>query len=637
MKSQVLTRWTAKDSAELYGIESWGKPFFGVSAEGEATVALRHGAASREISLMEIARGLEERGVSFPVMLRFGDILDSLIGTLNETFQAAIRVAGYRGAYRGVYPIKVNQQQQVVEEIARFGRRYHHGFEAGSKAELIAALAYLHDPEAFIVCNGYKDAGFIDLALYARQMGLNAILVVEMPGEIDLILERSAALGVDPVMGVRVRLSTPGSGMWLESGGDSSVFGLNAGQIIDMVDRLKTAGKLQCLRMLHYHLGSQIPNIRTVRASAAEAARVYVDLVREGAPMGLIDIGGGLAVDYDGTQTNFASSRNYTLEEYCADVVEVIAAAAEEAELPHPDIISESGRATVANYAVLLFNVLDHGRFEPESFPAALNENAHEYLHHLAEINGVLSPKNLQECYNDALFYRDEIRSLFQHGGVSLRERAVGEEMFACIMARIAAMCEDAPRITEELERLQRSLADVYYGNFSLFQSLPDAWAIDQLFPVMPIHRLGERPVRQGIFSDLTCDCDGKIDRFIDIQGVRRSLPLHLPNGGNYLIGVFLVGAYQETLGDLHNLFGDTNVVSVRLDENGALEYSHEVQGDTVADVLSYVEYEPKAMLEQFRQLTESAVRSGKISPVERRKIMEAYEAGMRGYTYYEA
>ncbi|MBU0676681.1 MAG: biosynthetic arginine decarboxylase [Verrucomicrobia bacterium] len=630
-------RWTVADSTDLYGIGSWSQGYFRISKDGDVVADLANGDRTREVGFADIVSGLKERGLALPVLLRFGGILDSRISLLNEKFAKAMRELGYQGAYRGVYPIKVNQQQQVLEEITRFGRRYHHGLEAGSKAELIAALAYLHDPEAFIICNGYKDEEFIDLALYATQMGLRTILVVEMSGELPLIMKRAEELGIEPCIGVRVKLATRGSGHWIESGGDRSVFGLNTAQIIDVVDHLKESGKLHCLKLLHYHVGSQIPNVRTLRSAASEATRVYVDLVKEGAPMEILNIGGGLAVDYDGSQTNFEASSNYSVEEYCADIVDEVMTGCDEENVPHPTLISESGRALVAYYSVLLFNILDATRFQTHNPPETLPEESHEMLLNLREVRGNLSTKNVQECYNDAVYYRDEIRGLFLRGILSLRERALGEQMFWDIMSAISREVKKLKYVPEDLQELDAALADIYYGNFSLFQSIPDSWAIDQLFPIMPVHRLNERPTRNAVLADITCDCDGKIDRFIDLHDVKRSLLLHeLTDGADYVLGVFLVGAYQETLGDLHNLFGDTNVVSIGIDEAGELEYEREIHGDSVADVLSYVEYEPRDLKDGFRQLAEQAVRAGTISPKERRTIMQAYEEGLRGYTYFE-
>lgn len=629
--------WTAADSADLYNLPRWGFPYYRVSDTGEVEVNLGNQANASWHSMSQMIEELEERGIDAPVMLRFGNILEHRLQLINDSFRKAIADAGYRAAFKGVFPIKVNQQQQVIQQICEFGKIYHHGLEAGSKPELIAALSYMQDPEALVICNGYKDQEFIDLALYAVQMGLQVMLVVETVGEVPLILDRAAVLGVKPRLGVRMKLSTPGSGKWVESGGDASVFGLNAEQVIQVVDFLKEREALDCLELLHYHLGSQIPNIRTIRSGVSEACRVYVDLVREGATMGYLDVGGGLAVDYDGSQSNTTSSRNYAVEEYCADVVESVMEICDKSGVAHPILVTESGRATVAHYGVLVFNILDVSGGPSTLDLPELAKDAPNELKYLSEIPAQLRNINLQECLNDAVYYRDEIRNRFALGLVSLRERALAERFFAVILRKIEKLTKDMERIPDSLAELSASRPDIYYGNFSLFQSLPDNWAINQLFPIMPIHRLSEKPVHEGIFADITCDCDGKIDHFIDDTGSKNSLPLHaLEADKSYHIGVFLVGAYQETLGDLHNLFGDTNVVSVEVDEDGQRVYGHEVQGDTVAAVLSYVEFDPKEMTMNFRSLAERAVRSGKITAPQRKTIMHAYNEGMQGYTYFE-
>ena len=631
-----LQRWTCEDAADLYGIANWSNGYFDIAPAGEVRALLQRNGIKAAVSLMTIVAGIRERGMSLPVLLRFGDILGERIRLLNDSFAGAIREAGYRGRYRGLFPIKVNQQQQVVEEIASFGRPYHHGFEAGSKAELIAALAFLEDPEAFIVCNGYKDEVFIDLALDALKMGIQTILVLDMPAELPLVLQRAAYRGVRPRLGIRAKLAAKGGGHWTESGGDRSAFGLDTAQIVAVIDELRRRDMLDCLHLLHYHVGSQIPTIRTVRSATVEAARLYVELVREGATMGLLDVGGGLAVDYDGSHTNFASSSNYSVEEYCSDVVKAIMSVTDRAGVTHPTILSESGRATVAYSSVLLFNIVGVSTFDSQPLPDLL-ETSHELIAQLKATQAMIATKNLQQCYNDALYYRDEIRSLFTLGVISLRERAVAEQLFWNIVCKIAAAVGRMKYVPEDLQALDTALADIYYGNFSVFQSLPDAWAIDQLFPVMPIHRLDEPPSRQGVVADCTCDCDGKLDRFIDLHDVKKALPLHAirPNE-DYVLGVFLVGAYQETLGDLHNLFGDTNVVGIRLGADGEVEFSRELFGDSVADVLSYVEYDPKTLADRFRDRAENAVREKRITPQERRQITQAYENGLRGYTYLE-
>ena len=632
----MAAQWTSDKAAELYGVERWGAGYFSVSEKGEVVVH-PGGNGGVSVSLYEVAQGIQERGFDLPVLVRLSDILDARIKNLHESFGTAMRDYNYRGNYRGVYPIKVNQQQQVVEEICNFGANYHHGLECGSKAELIAAMSFLKDPEAYLVCNGYKDEEFIDLGLYALKMGIRCVFVIEMPSELDLIIERSRALGVQPILGVRIKLSTQASGHWTESGGERSVFGLNTAQVMDVLDRLRDEQMLDCMHLLHYHLGSQIPNIRDIREAVKEGCRIYAGLVAEGAPMGVLDLGGGLAVDYDGSHTDFEGSCNYGTAEYCSAIVEEVMSILDESETPHPDIITESGRATVAYYSILLFNVLDVSRFETHALPETLPEDTPELLANLMETFLSLTFKNVQECYHDAIYYRDEAHELFKRGGITLRERALAGQIFWHILTRISLLLRDFDYVPDEFEHLTSALADVYYGNFSLFQSLPDSWAIDQLFPILPIHRLNEQPTHDAILADITCDCDGKIDRFVDLRDVRKTLPLHdLKDDEDYTLGVFLVGAYQETLGDLHNLLGDTNVVSVRIDPDGHIHYTREIEGDSVADVLSYVEYEPKEMIRRMRAMAEQAVKDGNLTPKERRAVMDAYEGGLRGYTYFE-
>lgn len=636
-KVELLDRWSKEKSEELYGINNWGRRYFSISEDGEVLINPYKNDKSA-ISLMDIVSGLEDRGLNMPVLLRFENILDAQIAYLNDSFNTAIDNLGYKGRYQGVYPIKVNQQQQVVEEITKFGKRYHHGLEVGSKPELIAALSEMQDKQACLICNGYKDEEFIDLGLYALKMGFKSFFVIEIPGELDLILKRAKALGIKPNIGIRIKLSSKAGGHWTESGGDRSIFGLNMSQIIEIVDKLREEEMLDCLKLMHYHLGSQIPNIRDIRIAIREAARVYAELAKEGAPMGYLDLGGGLAVDYDGSNTNYTNSSNYSVEEYCADIVEAVMQVMDSSNIQHPVIITESGRALVAYYSVLLFNVLDVATFEEHEVPETLDENTADPIRNLYEVNENLSLKNLQECYNDALYYRDSIRGMFNHGRISLRERAISEKIFWNILYRIVGMKEKLKFVPNELKDLENAIADIYYCNFSVFQSIPDSWAIDQLFPIMPIHRLLELPSRNAIIADITCDCDGNIDKFIDLHDVKRTLPLHALGGSDeeYYLGVFLVGAYQETLGDLHNLFGDTNVASVRLNEDGTFDIMNEIPGDSVEDVLSYVEFDVKDMRGKFRRKAEEAVKYGYISPKERREIMQSYENGLQGYTYYE-
>lgn len=637
IKKVILDRWTPEKSEELYGIKNWGAGYYNINSTGEVTVSPFADNPDVSVSLTDIISGIKERGLDMPVLLRFENLLDAQISNINESFRKAMDEVNYKGEYRGVYPIKVNQQQQVIEEMARFGQRYHHGLEVGSKAELIAALSVFKDPEACLICNGYKDEEFIDLGLYAIKMGYKCFFVVEMPGELDLIIERSEKLDIKPFIGMRMKLASKAGGHWTESGGDRSIFGLNTAQIIEGVDLLKKKNMLSSLKLLHYHLGSQIPNIRDIRTAVVEASRIYAELVKEGAPMGYLDLGGGLAVDYDGSKTNFTNSRNYTMSEYCIDVIEIVLATMNEAGIDHPTIITESGRATVAYYSVLVFNVLDVAKFETDLMPEAPPEDSHELIKNLYYILNTLTLKNILECYNDALYYRDEVRETFKHGKISLRERSFAEKIFWSIINLIAREKKKLKQPHPDLSDIESAIADIYYCNFSVFQSVPDSWAIDQLFPIMPIHRLTEMPNRNAVIGDITCDCDGKIDRFIDIHDVVHTLRLHeLKNDEDYHLGIFLVGAYQETLGDLHNLFGDTNIVSIRINNDGTYEFMREIEGDTVADVLSYVEFDPRQMLVDFREIAEQAIRQGKITPQERFQIVKAYDNGLRGYTYFE-
>lgn len=639
MKSYQLLhdKWTVDSAEKLYRISDWGAGYFHISPEGNVTVTPDGSPTGPSASLIDIIEGVKERGLSAPILLRFEQILHSRVSTLYKHFKEAIRDYGYKGDYRGVYPVKVNQQEQVIEELVNCGREFHHGLEAGSKAELLLAMSYLDDPDAYLVCNGYKDEEFIDLGLSARKLGINCIFVIEAATELPIVIKRSKALGIDPVIGVRVKLTTRGSGHWKDSGGDRSVFGLNSVQIIQLCDTLREEGMLHCLQLLHFHLGSQIPNVRDIRTGVAEATRFYCELVKEGAPMGLLDLGGGLAIDYDGSNTNFSSSCNYSIGEYCRDVVEILQTSFDAEEIPHPHIITESGRATVAYYSVLLFNILDVMRFKVRKDLPEVPEDFSPNARNIRDTAKNVSSKNILECFHDAIYYRDEVRELFRHGNVSLRERALVEEIFWIIMDRIAAAKQTLSHVPEDIENLEDALADIYYGNLSVFQSLPDAWAIGQLFPVMPIHKLKEEPTRYGIIADITCDCDGKIDHFIDLHDVQNCLPLHEidPATEDYYIGAFLVGAYQETLGDLHNLMGDTNVVSVRIDDEG-IHYMREIEGDSVQDVLTYVEYDVKELQKRFRTKAEKAVRENRISGSERRRITDLFNEGIRGYTYYE-
>lgn len=637
MTGSSNTNWSARQSADLYGVREWGGGYFDISDQGDAVVNAIVGEKTVSVPLINIINGMKERGLEMPAILRIENLLDHRIKALNEAFADAIEQGKYNSHYRGVFPIKVNQQCHVIEEIANFGQHYHHGFEVGSKAELIIALSQSRDHDSLIICNGYKDAEFVELGLYARQMDIPCFFVLETPAELPTIIERSHALGIEPLIGVRIKPSIVVDGHWNSGSGDRSIFGLSSNALLDIIEQLKQANMLHCLQLLHCHLGSQLPNIRNIRSGVLEACRFYIGLINEGAPMGYLDLGGGLAVDYEGAHANSTHSMNYQMQEYCVNIVETIQESLDPEGVDHPVIVTESGRATVAYSSLLLFNVLDVRTHQPLPLPDVLPEDSHELLSNLFAVPRLLNVKNFQECYNDALYYRAEIRELFRRGQATLRDRALADNITLAVLAGITALLPELGRVPPEIEQLPELLADIYYGNFSLFQSLPDIWAIDQVFPVMPIHRLSEKPDRQAIIADITCDCDGKIDTFSSPEGPKNTLPLHaLKDNEDYILGVFLVGAYQETLGDLHNLFGDTNVVSVHIDGDDSFHFVREFHGDSIADVLSYVEYDPNTVQEQFRRVAEQAVREGKISVATRQKMLNAFKESMRGYTYFE-
>jgi arginine decarboxylase len=639
-KLRVVTdpgEWSPEQSAELYGVRNWGAGYFDINAAGEVTVSVPAEGRTATVSLMEIIAGMQQRGLQMPVLLRLDNLLEAQIALLNDSFAKAIKAQGYGADYRGVFPIKVNQQCAVIEELARVGQRFGHGLEAGSKAELLIALAHLEPETGYIICNGYKDDEFVDLALQSLRLGFKCIIVLETPTELPIILEASKRLNVRPMLGVRVKLAAKVEGHWNESSGDRSIFGLTTAQIVELVDALREHQMLDCLQLLHYHLGSQIPNIRDIRSGVQEACRYYVALRQEGAALGYLDLGGGLGVDYDGSQTNSDHSKNYSLDEYCTDVVETIMSTLGPAGVPHPVIMTESGRATVAYSSILLFNILDVTSYEPADAAPAVPETEHELVKNLREVLNGVSAKTAKECFNDAHYYREEIRDLFRRGQIPLRSLSLAENIYLHIVWAIIGVLQRVRRVPAGFEGLEESLADIYYGNFSVFQSLPDVWAIEQVFPIIPVHRHNEAPTRRAILADITCDSDGKIDAFIESGGMRRTLPVHTwVESQPYYFGVFLVGAYQETLGDLHNLMGDTNVASVRVHGDGSFEFVREMSGDSISDVLSYVEYQPQQLLEQLRRTAEQAVRKERITLAQRQELLESFAASLRGYTYYE-
>ena len=627
--------WTVRDSAELYGISNWGTPYFSVDEGGTILVHPREPDGPR-IDLLGLVEELRRRGLRTPLLIRFSDILESRIGEINACFTQAIREYEYRGSYRGVYPIKVNQQRQVVEELVEYGRASRLGLEVGSKAEMLVALAVLDTPEALIVCNGYKDRAYMETALLAQRLGRHPIIVLDRPNELESLVKVSGELGIRPHIGVRARLTTRGRGNWVDSTGDRSKFGLSAAEIVGVVERLRSEDMLECLEMLHFHIGSQVTAISAHKEALREASRILVGLAEMGASVRYVDVGGGLGVDYDGSQTNFHSSMNYSTQEYANDVVAAIAEACDERGTPHPEIVTESGRALVAHHSVLVFDVLGVDEAKRSSAPKPAEENEHRVIRDLYEVQAGIRAKNVQEGYHDALQLKEEATSLFNLGYLTLPERARVEELFWSCCERILRIVRDLEYVPEDLEGLERALADTYYGNFSVFQSMPDAWAVKQLFPIMPIHRLNEQPTRRGILADLTCDSDGKVDHFIDLRDVRSVLELHAPDDRPYYIGVFLLGAYQETLGELHNLFGDTDAVHVRIYENNTYSVDHVVEGDSVEDVLAYVQFDRRTLSEQVRRAVEEALRKGEISIEESALLRRRYRQSLSGYTYLD-
>jgi len=622
---------------ELYGIDRWGGDYFEISDQGNVIVKAPTGNGAQPVELTEIIQGLKGRGLKMPVMLRFENLISDRVALLNHSFRDAITSCGYQNGYRGVFPIKVNQQCHVVEQITRAGKEFGHGLEVGSKAELLIAMSSLDAMGSLIICNGYKDVEFIDLGMQARRIGFQCFFVIETLSELETILDRAEYWGIDPLLGVRLKLSTEVDGHWSNDSGDQSLFGLSPRQLIEVVDQLRAAGRLDSLQLLHFHQGSQIPNIRNIREGIAEACRFYAELVGEGAKMGVLNLGGGLAVDYDGSASNRVHSRNYDLQEYCVDIVEGIAESLDPHGIAHPMIVSESGRWTVAPISILLFNVLSVGSSAPEDLPESMPDDLCEPIENLLYTLEHTTPSKLQESYNDAIYYRDQMRRLFRQGEINLRQRALGENISQTIRNKIVELVSQVKRPPAVLLETCRRLFDIYYGNFSVFQSLPDAWAIEQVFPVMPLHRLDEAPTRSAIIADLTCDCDGKLQYFVGADENEPTLQLHtLKEGQEYYLGVFMVGAYQETLGDLHNLFGDTNVASVRVTGEGKLEFVQEIHGDSIADVLGYVEYQPQLLYQQFRESAEDAVRQGVISVKQRKEMLNLYSESLRGYTYFE-
>jgi arginine decarboxylase len=624
--------WTVEDSAQLYRVSGWGEPYFRISNAGDVVVSPR-GNGGPVINLHQLVKDLQVRGLTLPLLIRFSDILGDRIRRINESFQEAIAEYDYPGEYRGVYPIKVNQQRHIVEELLQHGRAYHLGLEAGSKPELLVAVALLKDPDALIICNGFKDQEYIEAALLGRRLGKNPVIVIERFAELGIILRAVERLGIEPILGVRAKLGTRGAGRWGDSTGDTAKFGLTAAEIVDVVTILRERGLLHTLRLLHFHMGSQISQIGVIKAALREASQLYVELASMGAEMGYLDVGGGLGIDYDGSKTDFHASKNYNVQEYAYDVVAAIQSACERRSVPPPLLVSESGRAMTAHQSVLVFDVLGVNSILPQAEPEPPAPGDPEIVRELYETYLGIDEENVQEAYHDAVEAKEQGLTLFSLGYLTLEHRAKIERLYWAACVKLLDHVRRLQHVPEELENLEEILASVYYGNFSVFQSVPDNWAIDQLFPIMPIHRLDEEPTRRGTLADLTCDSDGRIDQFIDLQDVKRVLELHPLDGDPYYLGVFLTGAYQEILGALHNLFGDTNVVHVHVTEGG-YRVEHVIKGDTMAEVLRYVQYDGEQLLDEVRRASEQALQQGRMTLDQARILLGHYETSLRGTTY---
>ena len=630
-----MRKWRIEDSEELYNIKGWGVNYFGINEKGHAYVAPKKDGV--RIDLREVVDDLASRDITAPVLLRFPDILNNRIEKTEECFVKAEKEYNYQAEHFIIYPIKVNQMRPVVEEIISHGKRYNLGLEAGSKPELHAVLATNMDTDSLIICNGHKDQNFIELALLAQKMGKRVFLVIEKLNELTTIAETAEKLGVRPNLGVRIKLASSGTGKWQESGGDASKFGLNSTELLTALEQLDELGMRDCLKLIHFHIGSQITKIRRISTALREAAQFYVQLHRMGFNIEFVDCGGGLGVDYDGTRSsNSESSVNYSIQEYVNDCVYTFADASNKNNIPHPNLITEGGRSLTAHHAILILDVIETVNMPhmPEDFQPS--ETDHQLVHDLTEIWDKLSTRSMLEDWHDAEDIRDEALDLFRHGIIDLKTRAQIESLYWSITHEISELVHHQKHVPDELRKLDKMMADKYFCNFSLFQSMPDSWGIDQLFPIMPLQRLAEKPTRSVTLQDITCDSDGKICAYVNYNQQTSYLPLHpIQKGEHYYIGVFLVGAYQEILGNMHNLFGDTNAVHISLDgEDYNIEKT--IDGETVADVLEYVQYDPKQLVRRLESWVSKAVKEGKITQGEGKEFISNYRAGLYGYTYLE-
>jgi arginine decarboxylase len=643
--AEPATSWSVADSAALYGLDRWGEPYFSVNARGHVIVQPR-GDRGGSLDLVELVQGLQGRNLGLPLLIRFDDILEDRLERLHAAFERAIAQYGYGGRYQGVFPVKCNQQRHVVEELASSGRRWHFGLEAGSKAELLIALSLIDDPEALLICNGYKDQRYIETAILARRLGRQPVVVIEQPDEVERIIKASRELGAAPFIGIRAKLSSRSTGRWGSSVGERAKFGLAIPDVLATVEALREAGLLADLRLLHFHVGSQINDIAVLKDALQEAGQVYVELTKLGAPMGYLDVGGGLGIDYDGSRTATAASTNYSLQNYANDVVATVRECCQPHGVPVPTLVSESGRAIASHFSVLVFDVLGTGRV-PDAIPAPAESEPLTVRNLRETLAGITSlvpapderlVDRLQEAWNDAIKFKDDALSAFRLGYLSLPERAMAEQLtWACAEA-IAERLPSGEPIPDDLKALRAALASTYYANLSVFRSAPDTWAIEQLFPVMPIHRLNEEPTRLGHFADLTCDSDGKLARFIGAGQAKPLLELHtLREGDPYWIGLFLGGAYQEVMGNLHNLFGSTNAVHIRLAAGGGYRVDHVVRGNTNAEVLEAMEHNPELLLERLRVASETAIQRGDLKISDARRLMDHLETSLRQTTYLQS
>jgi arginine decarboxylase len=631
-----MRKWRIEDSSELYNIQGWGVNYFAINEKGNVEVTPRKRGV--KIDLRELVDELQLRDVSSPMLIRFPDILVNRIGKMAECFQKAAEEYSYKGESYIVYPIKVNQMRPVVEEIVTHGRQYNIGLEAGSKPELHAIIAVNTDNNSLIICNGYKDNAYVEMALLAQKMGRRIFLVVEKLNELKLIADVSKRLNIIPTLGIRIKLASSGSGKWEESGGDSSKFGLSSSELIEALDFLEQNDMKDNLSLIHFHIGSQITKIRFIKNALKEASQFYAQMHKRGFNVKFVDIGGGLGVDYDGTRSSMSeSSVNYSIQEYVNDAISAMVDVSDKNEIPHPNVITESGRSLTAHHSVLIFEVLETISVPLWQEGETIDEQDHELVKDLFSLWNDINQPRMLETWHDAQQIREEALDLFSLGLLDLDNRAKIERLFWSIARDIQQMTSQSKHTPDELKQLSKMLSDKYFCNFSLFQSLPDSWAIDQIFPIMPLQRLDEKPLRSATLQDITCDSDGKIDNFISAKNIAYHLPVQaLRNGEPYYIGVFLVGAYQEILGDLHNLFGDTNVVHVSVNDE-TYHIDQVIDGETIADVLDYVQYDAKQMVRNVERWVTSSVKSGIISTAEGKEFLSNYRSGLYGYTYLES